>query len=71
VRVPPSLWADADIQCRRVCSADTGVDQDAGPDEDGGVSHGGCGNKAQCIAFAESGLSLAAIPRPPYGQCEN
>jgi hypothetical protein len=71
VRVPPNLWATADIQCRQVCSADTGVDQDAGPDEDGGVSHGGCGNKAQCIAFAESGLSLAAIPRPPYGQCEN
>jgi hypothetical protein len=70
VRVPRSLWADADIQCRPVCAASTGADLDAGIDDDAGVVRGGCGLKARCIPFAESGLSLAQIPRPPYGQCE-
>jgi hypothetical protein len=69
VRVPPSLWADSDIQCRPVCSATTGADQDAGIDDDAGV-RGGCGVKAQCVPFAESGFNLTSIPRPPYGQCE-
>jgi len=74
VRKPITTWFDdiaANFTCRPVCTpgGDT-FESDAGADADGGVASGKCPGNTKCEPFSESGLSLSAIPAPPYGQCE-
>jgi hypothetical protein len=68
VRLPLTRWTEqpSDIKCRKVCGDPE--DSDAGADDDAGVST--CPSGTRCVPFSESGLSLAGIPKPPFGQCE-
>lgn len=73
VRKPISTWFDdeTNFTCRPICTPGGDVfDTDAGVDSDGGVSSGKCPATTKCEPYSESGLSLSAIPSPPYGQCE-
>jgi hypothetical protein len=74
VRKPITTWFDdvnANFTCRPVCTSSGDIfESDAGADADGGVGTGKCPSNTKCEPFSESGLSLKAIPAPPYGQCE-
>ena len=72
-----SEWQLSDYVCRPACSADGSTirdDSDAGQD-DGGTAPApapapGCGQGKKCRPYAGTGLNLAGIENPPYGQCE-
>jgi hypothetical protein len=70
ISVAPRSWEDEDYQCRAVCST-SGSDDDAGVDDAGvDLPGGACAAGTTCSTFADKGLDLSGLSKPPYGQCD-